>query len=122
MINGKYYEKSGAFPITILPEVYSELTKTIGDVDGFHPKWRIHGDNREAFKKILGTQSFCWGGEFKFYVWRVPLPNCELFILTAQGKGTCYEVRINGRKKNAIKEIIWFLESLRERMGHQELQ
>ena len=50
-------------------------------------------DNRTRFRKLWGKPSFCWkGSEFYFHCWVLRLGEKGIvLVLTAKGKGTCYE-------------------------------
>jgi hypothetical protein len=54
---------------------------------------RLHGDNRDRFRRLWGKPSFCWKGEFYFHCWLFNLDNkATALVLTAKGKGTCWEM------------------------------
>lgn len=72
-------------------------------------KWSLLSENRKLFKKLWGKQNFCWTGEFRFWVWVHELPDCQLIVMTAPGKGTCYEYVLTGQKQKAIEQIVEFL-------------
>lgn len=70
------------------------------------------GNNIKNFKKLWGQQSVCWNGEFRFWVWLHGLPNCNLYILTAPNKGTCYEVETIGDDVLAKQEVQMFITAM----------
>jgi hypothetical protein len=85
-------------------------------------------DNRVAFKDILGKPSFHFrGSEFYFHCWLLELTDSGLahvLILTAKGKGTCYEIvrEIDGgrvrRDEGTIGDfLVWLEQELRARNG-----
>ena len=53
---------------------------------------RLHGDNREVFRKIFGKPSFHFRSEFDFHCWLLKLGRKQMLVLTAKGKGTSYEL------------------------------
>jgi len=76
---------------------------------------RLFQDNRKTFRKLLGPRSFLYRGEFAFDCWLVDLHTVQLLVLTAKGKGTCYEAvtHRNGVKiQEDVPKIIKFLEYL----------
>jgi hypothetical protein len=76
----------------------------------------ILDDNREAFAEILGKPSFRFRGECLFHCWLVDLGDARVLVLTAAGKGTCYEAvrKWRGKKLRMDKDlIIRFLKHLR---------
>jgi hypothetical protein len=88
-------------------------------------------DNRKKFKSIFGPPSFYFQSEFKFHCWVISLGSilsngsAQLLILTANGKGTCYEAIISRGWLRATKIrkdedlIIRFLELLETRLEEE---
>lgn len=56
----------------------------------------LQSDNRERFHKIFGKPDFHYRGEFDFHCWSLDFQENNYIILTAKGKGTCYEVVRDG--------------------------
>lgn len=80
----------------------------------------ISGDRRTEFKDLWGEQSCTWNGEYRFYIWLHPLPNCNLFVLSASQYGTAYEVEVTGNKEKALDETLDFLNHLIAILGRKE--
>jgi hypothetical protein len=53
------------------------------------PCW---ADNRGFFRTLFGPRCFQWTGKFRFDCWLLDLGTALVIVLTAKGKGTCYEV------------------------------
>jgi len=74
---------------------------------------RLHGDNRDRFRRLWGKPSFCWKGEFYYHCWLFNLDNkATVLVLTAKGKGTCWELVTHfGKKKvsNDFETILRFI-------------
>ena len=54
----------------------------------------------EGCKKLLGKQSYCWTGEFRFWIWK--FENCRIFVSNHQG------ISIELRKdltKDQVREV-----------------
>lgn len=55
----------------------------------------MFSDNRARFRRMWGKPSFYYRGEFYFHGWAFEVKIHEgstiFYILTAKGKGTCYE-------------------------------
>ena len=75
------YEKSN-------PEDVSFALLSPADPQRNHVLFR---DNREKLKNLLGPKHFGFRSEFVYDCWRVNFADREYFILSAAGKGTCYE-------------------------------
>ena len=72
-----------------------------------YPGWRTFVNDRDMVLRLnflryhakllrerFGKASFLWqGSEFKFHCWLLSLDDkAKLLVMTAKGKGTCYEV------------------------------
>tara|TARA_Y100000034_G_C6868619_1_gene396198 strand:+ start:948 stop:1361 length:414 start_codon:yes stop_codon:yes gene_type:complete len=100
-------------PIENLPAIYNNVRGWIDDkVETIHT---LHADHREHFKTLFGKPSFYFTSEFRFHCYALDLGDAKIVLLTAKGKGTCYEVIIgaNGvkQRKNPDK-IIRFMDAL----------
>ncbi len=82
---------------------------------------RLTGDNRQSFRAIFGKPSFCWkGSEFYFHCWLLKPENMgPILLLTAKGKGTCYEAVTGLRgieyvweSGNVIRFLDWLVDEL----------
>lgn len=71
---------------------------------------RISGDNRAKFKKHFGKCAFTFSSEFYFHGWLVDLGTAQVIVLTAKGKGTCYEVLVSKDGEKVRKDIPKVLE------------
>ena len=85
-----------------------------------NPMYHLCGDNRKIFRALFGKPTFTYNGEFYFHCWLVILDeHTQLVILTARGKGTCYEAvtRSHGETLHPNQDkIIAFLTQLAQHM------
>jgi hypothetical protein len=76
---------------------------------------RLHGDNRDRFRRLWGKPSFCWKGEFYYHCWLFNLDNkATVLVLTAKGKGTCWELVTRtgptvGYRQGNVETVIRFI-------------
>jgi hypothetical protein len=72
-----------------------------------------YGDNRKFLTKRLGKRQFVFRGEFFLSGWRLDLLGTQVIVLTAKGKGTCYETVIQDHGKDLSPDasrVIEFME------------
>jgi len=114
--NSKELEESGAINVFGMIGVSKWSTKKFID----DPKASclqtmvLHGCNKQRFLDYWGRQDFCYTTYRRFWVWVKQLEDCELIIMTAKEKGTCYEVVVTGDSNRATNQIIAFLEKIIE--------
>lgn len=80
----------------------------------------LYRDNREAFKHIFGSPIFYFRSEFNFHCYPIELPEAQILLLTAKGKGTSYEVIVkkDGKKVQKDKKaILTFLQDLESELN-----
>jgi hypothetical protein len=77
-------------------------------------------DNRAKFRKHFGKRAFTFRSEFFFDGWRVDLGTTEVLVLTAKGKGTCYEVvtwKDGVVMRTDINRVLEFMDMVAELKG-----
>jgi len=122
-MTSKKYQNIDAEPIVNFPEVWKWFFKVQNNILSskknilaeFNRNCNLLKDNRKAFLKLFGSKHrFIFQGEFKFHCWAIEYyPGEILILLTANEKGTCYEVVCSSSKeKVTTSKIIEFLEVL----------
>lgn len=102
-------------PIENFPEFMPWSQKFFGagcSREAFDRGIRMTRDNRKTFKEHFGKCAFVFkGSEFYFHGWLADLGTVEVIVLTAKGKGTCFEVVTNyGLDKYNIRTVLQFME------------
>lgn len=113
-----YGEKLKTNPVENYPEYQKWVGKALKDLMGCS---RMLGDNRKRLRRLMGIPAFVYRGEFRYDCWFVglglPGALAAVLVLTAKGKGTCYEVvtEWDGKKtKQNIKKVLEFMEMVGE--------
>lgn len=77
----------------------------------------ICGDNRARFKEHFGKCAFTFKGEHYYHGWLADLGTAQVIVLTAKGKGTCYEVvneRDGEKVLGDIHRVLEFVDMISE--------
>lgn len=109
-----YGEKLMTNPVENYPEYRKWIDKALKNPVGCSV---MLGDNRKRFRAMFGKPSFVYTGEFRYDCWLVGIGTGSVLVLTAKGKGTCYEVPTewNGeRLEKNVKKVLEFMEMVGE--------
>lgn len=105
-----YSGQDATCPVENYPEIRNWIMALQPQVRHF-----LYRDNRKPFLDLWGKPSFYYTSEFRFHCYPFDLENAKLLILTAKGKGTCYELIClqDGVKIRKDKDVVTsFLEEL----------
>ena len=107
------------------PAVQDWTRETFKTRKGFDRHMLLLKDNRAKFTKIFGKRHGTFKSEFLFSIWAIEFRGRTYHVLTAKGKGTCYEIMLKSgetftatcKNKKLGDDMVAFLEFMIKKIG-----